>query len=384
MIEMKPTLSFEAASFSFWNEPAGIWGNAVTSQSPLEQLGVTHDTTDYLWYVRDINLANTVSLSVQNAQDLVYCYVDGKSCGHSQSNPATFDLSSFSKGNHKLQLLTMTMGLINYGLHMETVKKGIQGRVTLGSTDLTQGSWQHQAGLKGESLKIYTLAGAANITWNNNPSAGKNQPLTWWRASFDLPSATPGTPFALDMTGMNKGFVWVNGHGLGRYYMIIGNGGGSCSCDYAGSFGPGKCRVDCGKPSQQYYHVPRDWLNPTNNLVVFFEEIGGDPSTVELVARTQGAICDDKPEDWPAEDTSVNLGCPPGTVITSVEFASFGTPSGSCGSYQLGNCNAANSTAIVEKQCLKQSGCTVPVSVNVFGDPCPTTSKSLAVQVICQ
>lgn len=34
------------------------------------------------------------------------------------------------------------------------------------------------------------------------------------------------------------------------------------------------------------YHVPRSWLKPTNNLIVIFEELGGNPSKISLVKRT--------------------------------------------------------------------------------------------------
>lgn len=34
------------------------------------------------------------------------------------------------------------------------------------------------------------------------------------------------------------------------------------------------------------YHVPRSWLKPTGNLLVVFEEIGGDASKISLVKRS--------------------------------------------------------------------------------------------------
>ena len=35
------------------------------------------------------------------------------------------------------------------------------------------------------------------------------------------------------------------------------------------------------------YHVPRSWLNPSGNLLVVFEEWGGDPRGISLVKRTK-------------------------------------------------------------------------------------------------
>lgn len=78
---------------------------------------------------------------------------------------------------------------------------------------------------------------------------------------------------------MNKGFVWINGRGLGRYWLI--GASGSCSqCDYRGNYNPDNCRVGCGRPSQNLYHIPDDWVEPNNNLLIIFEEIGGNPSNV--------------------------------------------------------------------------------------------------------
>ena len=64
-------------------------------------------------------------------------------------------------------------------------------------------------------------------------------------------------------------------------------------------------------------------------------------------------------------------------------FASFGTPTGSCGSFAAGSCNAASSQAVVEALCLGRSSCSVPANNGAFTDPCDKTTKSLSVQVTC-
>lgn len=78
---------------------------------------------------------------------------------------------------------------------------------------------------------------------------------------------------------------------------------------------------------------------------------------------------------------NLKLSCP--TSIDSIVFASYGTPVGSCGSYSVGTCNAANSTSIVEHACLGQSSCTIWPNTTTFGDPCFGTAKVLAVQWTC-
>ena len=49
-----------------------------------------------------------------------------------------------------LNILSATMGLVNYGSHYEDVQKGISGRITVNGRDITKGKWSHQIGLLGE------------------------------------------------------------------------------------------------------------------------------------------------------------------------------------------------------------------------------------------
>lgn len=83
------------------------------------------------------------------------------------------------------------------------------------------------------------------------------------------------------------------------------------------------------------------------------------------------------------ENGSANLTCPSGTTISSVRFASYGTPTGSCGSYAAGSCNASTSRVVVEAACLGKTSCSVPANNSTFGDPCRGTAKRLAVEAIC-
>lgn len=110
--------------------------------------------------------------------------------------------------------------------------------------------------------------------------------------------------------------------------------------------------------------MPRSWLKPTQNLLVLFEELGGDPTKISLVKRSVTSVCADVTEyhpnirNWQIENygrteefhkPKVHLHCGPGQSISSIKFASFGTPSGTCGSFQQGTCHAPTSYAILEK-----------------------------------
>jgi len=112
------------------------------------------------------------------------------------------------------------------------------------------------------------------------------------------------------------------------------------------------------------YHVPRSWLKPTQNLLVIFEELGGDPSRISLVKRSVSSVCGDVSEyhpnikNWHIQSygkseefrpPKVHLHCSPGQTISSIKFASFGTPLGTCGNYVQGACHSPASYATLEK-----------------------------------
>ena len=81
------------------------------------------------------------------------------------------------------------------------------------------------------------------------------------------------------------------------------------------------------------------------------------------------------------EDSSVTMVAPAGSTFTSVEFASYGTPTGTCGAFALGGCHAVSSLSIVQGYLIGQSGTiNIPATNAVFGDPCSGTPKRLYVQ----
>lgn len=165
------------------------------------------------------------------------------------------------------------------------------------------------------------------------------------------------------MTSMGKGQVWINGQSIGRYWTAYATG--NCQgCHYAGSYRPPKCQLGCGQPTQRYYHVPRSWLKPTDNSLVLFEELGGDPTRISLVKRSTTTVCADMFEyhpnikDWHIESygktqelhrPKVHIHCGPGLTISAIKFASFGTPFGTCGTFQQGTCHAPASYDVIQK-----------------------------------
>lgn len=82
-----------------------------------------------------------------------------------------------------------------------------------------------------------------------------------------------------------------------------------------------------------------------------------------------------------AENGTVAMTAPTGKVFTSVEFASYGTPTGTCGAFSLGACHAAISVSVVSGYLIGNGGTiNIPATNAVFGDPCSGTLKFLYIQ----
>lgn len=88
------------------------------------------------------------------------------------------------------------------------------------------------------------------------------------------------------------------------------------------------------------------------------------------------------------EQSTAHLECPGGSTIKSIDFASFGTPNGTCADAAAmavnPTCNAPQSMAVVEKLCDGKQACDIPVNNDAFGgDPCLDVVKTLAVKATC-
>jgi hypothetical protein len=74
------------------------------------------------------------------------------------------------------------------------------------------------------------------------------------------------------------------------------------------------------------------------------------------------------------------LSAPPGKVFTSVDFASYGTPDGTCCNFTFGSCHATSTMAIVESLVIGQNSVTLTQNYQIFGDPCWGIYKRFYVQ----
>ncbi|KAK3008150.1 hypothetical protein RJ639_015129 [Escallonia herrerae] len=301
-----------------------------------EQLNITRDASDYLWYMTNVEISSSESflcesrhptLRVQSAGDGLHVFINGhlsgSAFGSRRSRRFNFRGNvNLHSGMNRISLLSIAVGLpltrmlsslscclllvyqpfplsycflwLNNGAHFETWNTGILGPVFLygldnGKRDLSWQKWSYQVGLKGEAMNLESPSRTSSVGWTGGSSfLGHNQTTATHLAYFDAPMGYE--PLALDMNSMGKGQVWINGQSLGSYWTVYAKGNCS-SCIYSGTYRPTtKCQFGCGQPTQLWYHAPRSWLKPTHNLLVVFEEIGGDATRISIVKRSVSRV----------------------------------------------------------------------------------------------
>lgn len=286
-----------------WAEPLPpSGGNFTRSQTPVEQLSLTNDRTDYMFYSRRLppravldstiphqtvtetlggsgrSEAATMNLTISSIESNAFLlFLDGVFVGSANDHtkgPSHLTLSvpvpvaTLTKAKDLL-LVSVALGIQNFhGTNPLLFQKGIIGSITLGATNLTDSGspdgWVHRPFLTGQ-LKRVAAGGngsnSADVPWENASLATKTRPLTWLKASFQHSpdqAAGHGPVLKLDALGLSRGHFFVNGQDLGRYYTIA-----------AGQAGP--------KPSeltQRYYYIPGDVLVPGENTLVVIDELG--------------------------------------------------------------------------------------------------------------
>ena len=313
MRAMKPALR-SGLEFESWVEPLPVdWPSEVAplyeSPTPVEQLQLTQDRTDYCWYQATLRIgpkdAGRRKLTFTGAADVLYVYVDGKRVASTPTpleenrNLQLYDIDVdamgftidtrhmlFSQdfeldlpaGEHELAVLCNAMGLIKgewmLGMYnMVNERKGLWGDVLWNGKKI-KGPWLIMPGLLGEHLGAYA-APAALLAWKDAAKPFKG--MRWLRASFELPKTK--APLALDLGGMTKGMIYLNGECVSRYWTLPATG-----LDVTSRYRDNVLNEFSTAPTQRYYHLPPEWLDDINTLVLL-EESGGDPRTIRVVQR---------------------------------------------------------------------------------------------------
>jgi beta-galactosidase len=101
-----------------------------------------------------------------------------------------------------LEILVDSEGRVNFGPHLVDDRKGIVGAVKMNGEEL-----------KGWDMFPVPLDDLWKLKFRSKPATGP----AFYRANFALTQV--GDTF-LDLRGWGKGYVWVNGHNLGRFWGV--------------------------------------------------------------------------------------------------------------------------------------------------------------------
>jgi len=124
-----------------------------------------------------------------------------------------------------------------------------------------------------------------------------------------------------------------------------------------------------------YASVSQEW---PKNISLSWERIGG-LQCIKSVAVTMES------KHHPILKDHAKITCGENSIIKRIDFASFGTPTGTCGNYAVNDrCHHPDSMDTIRDMCIGKTECMVPLWVEKWGDPCPGSEvKWLQVQAQC-
>ena len=219
MIEIAPFELREGAGL------AGLLGKPVPSERPQTMEALRQPYGFVLYRKRDVKRVKGV-LEIEDVRDYAVVMQGTRRLGVLDRRLKQQSLEVDLESGEPLDILVENMGRVNFGPRLVDDRKGIIGQVTLAGSVLI--GWENYA------LPMTNLS-ALRFT------ASKVNAPAFFRGQFELSAL--GDTF-LDMRGWGKGYVWVNGRNLGRYWKI----------------GP-----------QQCLFLPATWLNKGSNRVVVLE-----------------------------------------------------------------------------------------------------------------
>jgi beta-galactosidase len=218
-------------SVSLWQMlPPPVHSDQVLTMEDLDQA--------YGYILYRTTLANPVSgdLVLDQLHDFAMIYANGKQLGtlDRRLNQSTLHVD-LKQPDTRLDILVENSGRVNFTMAIRGERKGITHQVTLAGEPLT--GWE-----------IYSLpmSDPDRLAFSSTPCSG----ACFYRGTLQV--AKPGDTF-LDISQFTKGFVWVNGHPLGRIWSI----------------GP-----------QKTLYLPGPWLYPGSNDIIVFDLQGVPGRTI--------------------------------------------------------------------------------------------------------
>lgn len=301
----------QAAVLQDWQSFREPWPSerpepGTVAPAPMEQLSLTHDRSDYCWYSTTlvVDQGGDVTLDIPYGGDFFHVFLEEELVAQSQPPfrenrgptlpdtpwPAANNLEKQEQrgfhhihrfaakpGAHRLDILAVSLGLVKGDWQisgpMNTECKGIWRPVTANGAVLSP--WRMLPGLAGE----HGVRGACQ------PLPAAPRRCVWHQTSFALSAEqlAADADWRLDADGLGKGMAFINGHALGRYWLIAGHGYGADETWHNQAL-DGLSVAPAGEPTQRYYRIPRAWLRAENTLLLF-EEQANLPTGVRIESR---------------------------------------------------------------------------------------------------
>lgn len=238
-----PVAGFEPVIAAPWTD---VWSNLPAPRNVVQPKAnelLTGQTQGMVLYRRHVRLDQPARLRVTGVHDYATVLVNGKLAGvisrvQGSGMPAgdTVVLPA-QPGPAQLDILIDSFGHVGYGLYIDD-RKGLTGAVELDGKPLAD--WQ-----------VFSLPLDDGYVQSLKPAADAGQrPGVYFRAQV---TRTESADCYLDMSRWDKGYVWVNGHLLGRYWRI----------------GP-----------QQRLYCPAEWLHAGDNDVLVFDQQRTAPTAI--------------------------------------------------------------------------------------------------------
>ncbi|XP_020269243.1 beta-galactosidase 8-like isoform X2 [Asparagus officinalis] len=172
--------------------------NSFTRQGLLEQINTTRDRSDYLWYTMSMNLDEELSQSetrevlfhIQSLGHAALLFVNKELAGFGYGNhdDASFSINkkiTLNQGNNTLEILSMMVGLQNYGPWFDISGAGIYlvaiADFPSALGDLSSKEWTYQVGTEGEYLGLDKMDHANSSFWTSGNLLPTNQSLIWYK-----------------------------------------------------------------------------------------------------------------------------------------------------------------------------------------------------------
>ena len=246
------------AAITTWQLQADAGNNHTVPPTDTTGTGWTNGATGpdifngrkgFAWYAATLPaLAGAHHrLHFENVDDNATVFLNGKQVaihqGWGQPFDAPLDAAWHENGPNTLAVLVEN----NDGAG------GIQGAVTLQAVnagdEIPITGWKMHGGI---------AEGKALTGWKAGAATSAGGAPAYYRATFQAAPPAPTGPhpvLRVTTTGLSRGFVWLNGHNLGRY--------------------PEKIPING-------LYLPEPWLNAQGNELVIFDEEGHAPTGVKL------------------------------------------------------------------------------------------------------